>query len=201
MLQSSVPHTQYRQGHRQDLMRMQHAHTHIQFIFLEGYPERPHRQCVGLVARWSRVRVPVAAASLMIYVRHLHRAIRGAQGVLPCVGWYVTASQLDLPSVTPLSVADCGRLQLGAPHWATSVTSLQVLDNWRPFCCSRFSPGRLLAIEVFTFSLHVNYARHYLIKSPTVHIKKKKLKQLRHVTYLRMYISFWCTRRGELNHL
>ena len=30
-------------------------------------------------------------------------------------------SQLDLPSLTPLSVADCGRLQLGVPHWATSV--------------------------------------------------------------------------------
>ena len=30
-------------------------------------------------------------------------------------------SQLDLPSLTPLSVAGCGRLQLGAPHWATSV--------------------------------------------------------------------------------
>ena len=30
-------------------------------------------------------------------------------------------SQLDLPSMTPLSVAGCGWLQLGAPHWATSV--------------------------------------------------------------------------------
>ena len=30
-------------------------------------------------------------------------------------------SQLDLPSLTPFSVAGCGRLQLGAPHWATSV--------------------------------------------------------------------------------
>ena len=29
-------------------------------------------------------------------------------------------SQLDLP-LTPLSVAGCGRLQLGVPHWATSV--------------------------------------------------------------------------------
>ena len=31
-------------------------------------------------------------------------------------------SQLDLPSLTPLYVAGCGRLQLGAPHWATSVS-------------------------------------------------------------------------------
>ena len=29
--------------------------------------------------------------------------------------------QLDLPALTPLSVAGCGRLQLGVPHWATSV--------------------------------------------------------------------------------
>ena len=30
-------------------------------------------------------------------------------------------SQLDLPSLTPLFVAGCGLLQLGVPHWATSV--------------------------------------------------------------------------------
>ena len=29
--------------------------------------------------------------------------------------------QLDLPSLTPLSVAGCGRLQPGVPHSATSV--------------------------------------------------------------------------------
>ena len=29
--------------------------------------------------------------------------------------------QLDLPSLMPLSVAGCGRLQLGIPHWAASV--------------------------------------------------------------------------------
>ena len=33
-------------------------------------------------------------------------------------------SQLDLPSLTPLSVAGCGRLQLGVPHWATSIYTL-----------------------------------------------------------------------------
>ena len=45
---------------------------------------------------------------------------RGAQGLLPMrVGG--ATSQLDLPSLTTLSVAGCGRLQLGAPHWATSV--------------------------------------------------------------------------------
>ena len=30
-------------------------------------------------------------------------------------------SQLDVPSLTPLSVAGSGRLQLGVPHWDTSV--------------------------------------------------------------------------------
>ena len=38
---------------------------------------------------------------------------------------HLTLSQrqkcIFLPSLTPLSVAGCGRLQLGAPHWATSV--------------------------------------------------------------------------------
>ena len=42
---------------------------------------------------------------------HLHLE-SGAQEVLPCKGWGVTASQLDLSSLTPLSVAGCGRLQL-----------------------------------------------------------------------------------------
>ena len=38
-------------------------------------------------------------------------------------------SQLDLLSLMPLSIAGCGQLQLGAPHWATSVPLLQVVDN------------------------------------------------------------------------
>ena len=41
---------------------------------------------------------------------------RGAQGVPPMrVGG--ATSQLDLPSLTPLSVAGCGRLQLGVTHF------------------------------------------------------------------------------------
>ena len=40
---------------------------------------------------------------------------RGSHGVLPMrVGG--ATSQLDLPSLTPLSVAGCGRLQLRVPH-------------------------------------------------------------------------------------
>ena len=54
----------------------------------------------------------------------------GAQGVLSCEGWGATASQLDLPSLTLLSVAGCGRLQLEAAHRAIWVTLLQVVHNW-----------------------------------------------------------------------
>ena len=36
-------------------------------------------------------------------------------------------SQLDLPSLTPLSVAGCCPLQLGVPHWY--IRLLQVVDN------------------------------------------------------------------------
>ena len=53
----------------------------------------------------------------------------GAQGVLLSEGWWVTASQLDLQSFTPLFVAGCSRLQLGAAHWASWVTLPQVVDN------------------------------------------------------------------------
>ena len=41
----------------------------------------------------------------------------------------VKASQLDLPSLTPLFVAGCGRRQPGVTHWDTSVALLQVVDN------------------------------------------------------------------------
>ena len=51
----------------------------------------------------------------------------GAQGTLLCVWLGATASQLA--SLTQLSVAGYGRLQLGAPHFATSVLLLQVVDN------------------------------------------------------------------------
>ena len=51
----------------------------------------------------------------------------GAQGVLPM--WMRGAtSQLNPQSLTLLSVAGCGRLHLGVPHWATSAIT-QVVDN------------------------------------------------------------------------
>ena len=64
----------------------------------------------------------------MICSPHLHHA-SGVQGVLPCEGWRVTANKLNLPSLTTLSVAGCGQMQLGEVHWATSVALLQVVDN------------------------------------------------------------------------
>ena len=60
-------------------------------------------------------------------------------------------SKLDLPSLTPLSVACRGRLQLKAPHWATSVDYCKKLIIDPIFCSSIFSTGRLLAIDDFTF--------------------------------------------------
>ena len=59
-------------------------------------------------------------------------------------------SQLDLPPLTPLSVVGCGRLQLEVLHWATAVDYCKIIDP--TFCCNRFSTGRHLAIEDFTFT-------------------------------------------------
>ena len=78
------------------------------------YPERPHRQggclaCCGCTfeSRWGCTDFYNASG----------------EGVLPIrVGG--ATSQLDLPSLTLLSVAGCGRLQLGVPHWAASVHPL-----------------------------------------------------------------------------
>ena len=54
---------------------------------------------------------------------------RRRSGVLPYKGWLVTASQLDLPSLTPFSVTGYGRLQLRVADWATSVALLQVANH------------------------------------------------------------------------
>ena len=44
----------------------------------------------------------------------------GAQGVL-LMRVRGATSQLDLPSLMPLSIAGCDQLQLGVLHWASSV--------------------------------------------------------------------------------
>ena len=63
---------------------------------------------------------PVAAGSLAICRPRLHCARRRAHGALT-IREGVPTSQLNLPSLTPLFIAGCGRLQPGVPHWATSV--------------------------------------------------------------------------------
>ena len=75
---------------------------------------------------------------------------RGAQEVLPIrVGG---ASQFDLPFLTPLSVAGCGRLQLRVTNWALSINP-KYLIIYPTFCGSRLSTLRLLYIEDFTLPL------------------------------------------------
>ena len=44
------------------------------------------------------------------------------------------SSQLDLPSLMPLSVAGYGRLELGVPYWATSVDYCIMLIIDPTFC-------------------------------------------------------------------
>ena len=61
-------------------------------------------------------------------------------------------SQLDLPSLTPLSVAACGRLQLEVLDWAISVDYWKLLIIDLTLCGTRLFTGRLLAIEDFTFT-------------------------------------------------
>ena len=59
----------------------------------------------------------------------------------------------------PLSVAGCGRLQLGVPHWATSVNYFKLLIIDPTFCGSRFPTGRLLAIEHFTIFFQMRFKK------------------------------------------
>ena len=82
------------------------------FNFKFLYPEWPHRQG-SFLARCGCTFESSWGCTDLYYAR-------GAQGVLPMrVGG--ATSQLDLSSLTTLSVAGCGWLQLGVPHWAASV--------------------------------------------------------------------------------
>ena len=62
--------------------------------------------------------------------RFLQQFLRLYSAFTPCNMWSSggtahegggETSQLDLPSLTPLYVAGCGRLQQAVPHWTTSV--------------------------------------------------------------------------------
>ena len=67
-----------------------------------------------MVASHAEDRRSILAEAALIYT--MHEALEGTahEGA-------GATRQLDLPSLTPLSVAGCGRLQPGVPHWAVSV--------------------------------------------------------------------------------
>ena len=76
---------------------------------------------------------------------------RDAQGLL-LMRVRDAPSQLELPSLTPLSVAGCGRLKLGVPNSATSVITASGLYLTPPHSVVVDSPlagSRLLAKEDF----------------------------------------------------
>ena len=67
-----------------------------------------------MVASHTEVTRSILAEAALIYT--MHAALEGTahEGA-------GATRKLDLPSLTPLSVAGCGRLQPGVPHWAVSV--------------------------------------------------------------------------------
>ena len=73
------------------------------------YPEWQHRQCVGLAFRRSHDRGSLSAVSLVICsparIAVCNTWSSGGTALCRVVG---ATSQLDLPSMTPLSVAGCG---------------------------------------------------------------------------------------------
>ena len=116
----------------------------------KAYTEWPHRQCVGLAFRRSPISCSLAAESLASICTVQQVNLRGTALY---IGGGI-GNSMDLPSLTPLSIAGCGRLHLDAPHWSTSVSLLQVLYNWPHILWySRLSTGRLPDIEYLTFLL------------------------------------------------
>ena len=84
------------------------------------YPEWPHRQCIGLAFR-SRTFAADSVQQVMWFAARIAVCNTWSSGGIALCRVGGATSQLDLPSLTPLSIAGCGWLQLGAPHWATSV--------------------------------------------------------------------------------
>ena len=68
--------------------------------------------------------IPLEAAPIYTVHEGAHAAVDTAHK-----GDGGATSQLDLPSLTPLSVAGCGPLHITVAHWATSIALLQVVDN------------------------------------------------------------------------
>ena len=90
-------------------------------------------------------------------------------------------SQFDLPPLTPLYIAGWGRLQLGVPHWATSVYYCKQLIIDPTFCAWQQilhweAPGhRRLYNYLFLFSFYLAISqkrRSYLILiSISIHLR------------------------------
>ena len=112
------------------ILKFSEKFDHLLYILC---PEWPHRQWVGLAFRRSHVRGSLSAASLVICSPHYtvqHVELKGyCQGTDLC-RVRGAKSQLDLPSLTPLWVAGCGRLQLGGSTLGYLSRLLHVVDNW-----------------------------------------------------------------------
>ena len=139
------------------LSRFSNIYSYINkvVIRLDLYPEWPHRQCIGLTFRRLHVSGSLTAASLVICSPHCTVQYVELSGYCPLQGGGCDQS-IGSTSCSDHNqlrkMAGCGRLQLGAPHWATSVNYCEKLLIEPTFCGSRFSTGRLLAIEDFTFT-------------------------------------------------
>ena len=174
------------------------------------YPEWPHRQCVGLTFRRSHDRCSLSAASLVICspARIAVCNTWSSGGTALCrVGG--ATGQLDLPSLTPLSVAGCGRLQLGVPHWAASVDYCKWLIIDPTFCGSGFSTGRLLTIEDFNFTLLISIhycnlnilSKKYVCVYIYIYLLFRRLIIFRHNSFfiIYLYYNIWHNRLCEGN--
>ena len=113
----------------------------IECFLIDLYRVCHHRSCEG------NDEVLTLLKRLWLCYTDLYYA-RGAQGVLP-----MRVEECDQSVGSPVSDAIvrscCGRLQLGVPHWTTSVDYRKWLIIDPTFCGSRFSNGSLLAIEDF----------------------------------------------------
>ena len=85
----------------------------------------------GRLARVLEVPDSILGGDTQICCGNFTMQLNGAQEQsTACKARDGTASQFDLPSLTPVSVDVCGRVQQGAPHEATSVALVEVVNNW-----------------------------------------------------------------------
>ena len=132
-------------------------------VLLCLYPELPHGQGGCLACCRLQDRIP-AVAELHRFILCTRRSGGTAMRVV------VATSQLDLPSLTPLSEASCSRLQLGVLHWDTLVDYCKYLIIDITFCRSWFSNEGLLDIErrlLFYFLLVLHCLLPYTMPSKT----------------------------------